>query len=70
MLKSDRDTNAFSASRMFSSLTVTYTANVVKATWKHIKKQLTGNSDTQQYDPKKNKTRSINWPMLGTHYTI
>lgn len=38
MLKSDSDTKAFSASRTLFSSTVTYTANVVRATWKHIDK--------------------------------
>lgn len=39
MLKSDRDTKAFSASRTWFSSTVTYTANVVKATWEYTEKQ-------------------------------
>lgn len=39
MLKSESDTKALSASRMLFSSTVTYTANVVNATWKHIDKQ-------------------------------
>lgn len=38
MLKSEIDTKAVSASRMFFSSTVTYTANVVKATWEHMGK--------------------------------
>lgn len=39
MLKSDSDTKAFSASSTLFSSTVTNTANVVKATWKHSDKQ-------------------------------
>lgn len=39
MLNSESDTKAFSASRMLSSSTVTYTANVVNATCKHINEQ-------------------------------
>lgn len=39
MLKSESDTKAFSASRTWVSSTYTYTANVVKATWKHSDKQ-------------------------------
>lgn len=34
ILKSDSDTKAFSASKMLFSSTLTYTANVVNATWK------------------------------------
>lgn len=44
MLKSEIDTKAVSASRMFFLSTVTYTANVVKATWKHTGKQTTQTS--------------------------
>lgn len=37
MLKRDKDTKAFSASKILFSSTVTYTANVVKATCRDMK---------------------------------
>ena len=48
MLKSESDTKALSASRTLFSSTVTYTANDVKATWKHGAK--TGCSAQRQID--------------------
>lgn len=45
MLNSESDTKAFSASRTLFSSTFTYTANVVNATWKHIKQTKPGLHD-------------------------
>lgn len=49
MLKSERATNAFSESKMLSGDDRTYTANVAKATCKHITQTLSEQPGNTQY---------------------